>query len=135
MFDFTSAWNIVVSFAASLAVIIGLFSNLKKVITELKKPLTGLECKIDNLSSNISELKKHDDVIDKSILAMQRHDILEACEKALKLGYATMEQKQTITWQYESYKALGGNSFVGSMVAQVEQLPLSKPARRKTTKQ
>lgn len=134
MDNIQQTWSIIVSLGAGLAVIVGLITNMRKLIAEFNAPLNKLSATVDKLAERVEDVKKHDEIIDKSILAMQRQQILESCERCLQQGFASMEEKQTISWQFKSYHELGGNSFVEDMVKQVENLPMAKAKKKTTTK-
>lgn len=90
--------------------------------------------KIDNTVTTISDdiresseyTKETDELIKTALCAMQRQSLLNECEKCLRRGFATLEQKETISGQYESYHSLGGNSFITNIFEQVMALPVSK---------
>ena len=63
------------------------------------------------------------------MLAILKSDMLKNCEKYIKSGWATTEQRETLNRQLESYLALGGNSFMPKMVAKVMELPMEKAER------
>ena len=64
------------------------------------------------------------------MLAILKSDMLKSCEKYIKSGWATTEQKETLNRQLDSYLALGGNSFMPQMVAQVMELPMEKAEKK-----
>lgn len=92
--------------------------------------LNKIDSTLDVISEDIKEsseyTKEADDMIKSALCAMQRQSLLNECEKCIKRGYATLEQKETLTSQYESYHALGGNSFITKLYEQVLNLPLEK---------
>ena len=45
-------------------------------------------------------------------------------EKCLKEESITSEEFESLICMYESYKSLGGNSFVHNLVAKVKALPI-----------
>lgn len=62
---------------------------------------------------------------------MQRNSLLRSCNDFLARGYASMEEKSTISDQYISYHNLGGDSFITEMVEQVKDLPLKAKVTKK----
>ena len=133
-----------------------LFDEIKKPVTDLKDQITDIDTKLDDqvkdldnkfnaqtavvnktiedevhrVEAIIKGLNAHNDIEDKAMLAILKSDMLKNCEKYIKSGWATTEQKETLNKQLESYKALGGNSFIPQMVAQVMELPMEKPERK-----
>ena len=121
------SWVIIVAIIGGITLIWNFYSKvLKEVKTDIKKPLTNLSAKIEELQKQIKQIEENDNKIKKSLLSMQRSLILARCEERMKAGFATLEHKQTISAQFESYKELGGNSFISEMVAKVLELPLTE---------
>lgn len=94
--------------------------------TKLEKIDRSLEVISDDIKESSEYTKESDDLIKAALCSMQRQSLLNECEKYIKRGFATLEQKETITSQYDSYHALGGNSFVTTLYEQVMKLPLEK---------
>lgn len=94
--------------------------------TKLEKIDHSLELISDDIKESSEYTKESDDLIKAALCSMQRQSLLNECEKCIKRGFATLEQKETITSQYDSYHALGGNSFVTTLYEQVMKLPLEK---------
>lgn len=94
--------------------------------TKLEKIDRSLEVISDDIKESSEYTKESDDLIKAALCSMQRQSLLNECEKCIKRGFATLEQKETITSQYDSYHALGGNSFVTTLYEQVMKLPLEK---------
>lgn len=129
--------------------VITLLWNFKKLVkdikTDISKPFTDMNTKIDNLSKDLNEkVDKLSDKIDvvqdndamtrRALLTMQRNSLLRSCEDFIGRGFATMNEKETISSQYESYHELGGDSFVTDLVNQVIDLPLKKQIPADTNK-
>lgn len=93
---------------------------------KLEKIDRSLEVISDDIKESSEYTKESDDLIKAALCSMQRQSLLNECEKYIKRGFATLEQKETITSQYDSYHALGGNSFVTTLYEQVMKLPLDK---------
>lgn len=129
--------------------VITLLWNFKKLVkdikTDISKPFTDMNTKIDNLSKNLNEkvdklsdkidvVQENDNVTRRALLTMQRNSLLRSCEDFIGRGFATMNEKETISSQYESYHELGGDSFVTDLVNQVIDLPLKKQITADTNK-
>jgi len=100
------------------------------VLEEHTVKLNKIDDSLNTISEDIKEsseyTKESDDLIKTALCAMQRQSLLNACEKYIKNGFATLEQKETVSSQYESYHNLGGNSFMTKLYEQVMELPISK---------
>lgn len=129
--------------------VITLLWNFKKLVkdikTDISKPFTDMNTKIDNLSKDLNEkvdklsdkidvVQENDNVTRRALLTMQRNSLLRSCEDFTGRGFATMNEKETISSQYESYHELGGDSFVTDLVNQVIDLPLKKQITADTNK-
>jgi len=92
--------------------------------------LDKIDDSLDNISDEIKESSEYareaDTLIKSALCSMQRQSLLNECEKYLKRGFATIEQKETLSGQYESYHNLGGNSFITNIYEQVMELPVTK---------
>lgn len=118
------------------------FSDIKETIT---KPLTDVNKKIDDLSNEFNDklgrLEQKIDAAEKSdkqvrgaLLTMQRNSLLRSCEDFMKRGFATVNEKETITSQYDSYHELGGDSFITDLIRSVMDLPLEKQTKATSKK-
>lgn len=82
--------------------------------------------KVDKLQIKIDAAEKSDQQVRGALLTMQRNSLLRSCEDFIGRGFATMNEKETISSQYDSYHELGGDSFVTDLVKTVIDLPLKK---------
>jgi len=102
----------------------------ENILNDHTVKLEKIDSSLDLISNDIKEsseyTKESDDLIKAALCSMQRQSLLNECEKCIKNGFATLEQKETITSQYDSYHALGGNSFITKLYEQMMDLPLSK---------
>lgn len=102
----------------------------EEILDNHTKKLDKIDDSLDNISFELKEsseyTKETDTLIKSALCSMQRQSLLNECEKCLRRGHATLEQKQTIDAQYESYHNLGGNSFVTDLYERVMDLPLTK---------
>lgn len=100
------------------------------ILNEHTAKLDKIDSSLDNISDELRESSEYtresDDIIKSALCSMQRQSLLNACEKYIKNGFATLEQKETVASQYESYHALGGNSFMTKLYEQVMELPIEK---------
>ena len=102
----------------------------EEILDEHTVKLDKIDNTVTSISGNLKEsseyTKNADELIKTALCSMQRQSLLNECEKYLKRGFATLEQKQTLSGQYESYHNLGGNSFITNIYEQVMKLPVSK---------
>ncbi len=128
-------WIIVAAIIGGVSLVWTFYSKtLKEISAALTKPFKELDAKIDNLDHKIDATIETDDIVKDALLTMQRQSILRACDEYLRQGYADMNQKATVSSQYESYHALGGDSFITDMVEKVKDLPQEKPVKHRKTK-
>lgn len=99
---------------------------LREHSTKLDKIDSTVTVISDDVKESSEYAKEADELIKTALCAMQRQSLLNECEKYLKRGFATLEQKETLSGQYESYHNLGGNSFITDIYKQVMGLPVSK---------
>lgn len=129
-------WGFLIIVSGGITLIWGFRKTIKEIIKELKSPFTELDTKIDKINEKLHEIVAHDERADRALLTLQRKSLLDACGEYLEAGFATMEEKSTISDQYTSYSELGGDSFISDMVAEVMNLPISAPVKetKKRTK-
>ena len=119
-------WGLVVGAIGVVTLLWGFFKVLKEIKTEVTKPITNINTKIDNLSKKIDAAEESDKQVRRALLTMQRSSLLKDCEDFIKRGFATMNEKDTISSQYDSYHELGGDNFITDLVSTVKDLPLEK---------
>lgn len=119
-------WGLVVGAIGVVTLLWGFFKVLKEIKTEVTKPITNINTKIDNLSKKIDAAEESDKKVRRALLTMQRSSLLKDCEDFIKRGFATMNEKDTISSQYDSYHELGGDNFITDLVNTVKDLPLEK---------
>lgn len=120
-----------------LAAVIGgitlLWNFSHKTLNEIKivlnKPITQINEKVDSITLKLENIDKNAGIRKRALLTIQRKSILDSCTKYLKRGYISIEEKETLYEQVESYNELGGNSFVKDLVKKLDSLPLEKPQK------
>lgn len=83
------------------------------------------------MDEKVTHVTEINSLTKQSLLTMQRNSLMRSCSEYISRGYATMEEKATISDQYKSYHDLGGNSFITDMVEQVKELPLKAEITKK----
>lgn len=126
-----TGWGYALALAGIISSYYAIKGSIKKLMGDIRKPLTDVEEKLEaldeKLDGTVHDIKEHDGITDKAMLAILKSDMLKTCEKYIKSGWATTEQKDILNKQFDSYLALGGNSFIPRLVEQVMALPLEKP--------
>lgn len=61
---------------------------------------------------------------DEAIKSILRKDILNLSEKYIRKGYITLNQKKTLHELYKAYQDEGGNTFVDSLISDINSLPV-----------
>ena len=110
------------------------FDQVDKKIDDLSNTLNDkidslsdeMNSKIDGLQEKIDLSEDSDKKVRGALLTMQRNSLLRSCEDFIGRGFATLNEKETISRQYDSYHELGGDSFVTDLVERVNDLPLKK---------
>ena len=143
MIDFLKqSWVIIVAIIGGVTLIWNFVKTFKDIKTEITKPITNINIKIDNLSKDLNgKIDKLSEKVDKAeesdtkvrgaLLTMQRSSLLRSCEDFMKRGFATLNEKDTISKQYDSYHELGGDQFITDLVKGVMDLPLEKQTKAK----
>lgn len=138
-------WGVIVAVIGGITLIWNFRKTFKDIKTEITKPITDMNEKIDNLSDDLNgkidrlaakvdKAEKSDETVRGALLSMQRNSLLRSCEDFMRRGFATMNEKDTIRSQYDSYHELGGDHFITDLVKNVMDLPLEKQkvTRKKT---
>lgn len=93
------------------------------------------------LNTNKEDIKKINDSVDlikEGILCSLRNKFLEIYIEVCDKGYKTQKEFENIEHIYDSYKKLGGNSFVESCYKEIKKLPtkekLTEPLKKTTNK-
>ena len=93
---------------------------------------------VDKMADSYKDLWKMLDVSYDRFIRTTDEDHVKAVQKIferlLKQGWASMEEQQTISEQYNSYHALGGDSFITDKVNLVLKLPVAKVQTKSKSK-
>lgn len=115
---FKQSWIGLAAIIGGITFIWNFFSKtLKEISVRFSAPMKDVTNKLDNINYQLNKTTS-------ALLTMQRNSLLHTCEEFLAKGYATLEQKETVAKQYNSYHELGGDSFITTMVQHVEELPI-----------
>lgn len=115
----SQSWIMLTGIVAVIGVLISFIKQVKEIKAAMLRPITDIQNKLDSLDSK-------QEMQNRAVLTLQRRSLLDSCERLLKQGYADLKDKEVIEKQFESYKELGGNSFVKELVARVLNLPIDE---------
>lgn len=90
----------------------------------LEKKIDGLTVLVEKTVQQNDELKAALAMQDEALKANIRNSILCIYNTQIQKGYMTTFDLSNLAELYDSYKALGGNSFVHKCVEQLEELPV-----------
>lgn len=111
-------WYIFATAVAAIAVIIQGIRYIKALKEGIERPFHEINNKLDDIAAK-------QEMQNRAVLTLQRRSLLDACENYLQKGCATLNEKEALSKQFESYRELGGNSFVCELVEQVKELPIN----------
>ncbi len=89
---------------------------------------------IKGVDARISRVEDNQEILKSGNIAALKNDILDAYYKCNKKGYRNDYDYQTVHTSFESYKGLGGNSFIEDVVARFDNLPTKEEWERKQEK-
>lgn len=82
----------------------------------------------------IDELNKRDETIRLGIQALLRDRILEIYNECSKKGYAPLSARENFENIYSRYHELGANGVMDSVRDKFLELPINKPASKRSNK-
>lgn len=126
-------------YAGAFVTIIGLVVMIVKPIREkligwvnkvtnkevIEKKLDGLTALVERSIVQNDELKADMHIQNEALKANIRNSILNIYHIQINKGYMTTFDLCNLTELHESYKQLGGNSFIHKCVEQLEELPVN----------
>lgn len=118
------------NFGVVIVVATGVFVAGKYLITtgvRIYKDIIGVHKEVEkylDLSKNFKVYKAQQDLIAEGVLGLIRFRIILECKEAIKVGYISDDQLETIAKIYVPYKNLGGNGLVDKYIAEVNKLPI-----------
>ena len=114
------SWIILAALIGGITLVWNFFNKtFREIKNSISRPL-------DDIKEDLKDVKDSNKLLKGGVLSMQRQSLLKSCEDYLTRGEITLEQRETVTKQYESYHALGGDSFITQLVDEVNNLPLKK---------
>jgi len=152
------SWKYLAAAVAAITLIWNFKKLVKEIKTDMSKPFTDINEKIDNLSSDlngkidklsvdvsakvdnleakIDRAEENDKQVRSALMNIQRASLLKTCEDFIKRGFATVDEKDMISKQYSSYMMIRNqeaDKLVSDIVGNVNDLPLEKQIKKKKT--
>ena len=95
----------------------------KIILTVAGSIVTGI---IGYLIAKIKEYKKKDSQQEKALMCLLRSNITSKYYVYSELGNIPYYEKENIDRMFEQYKNMGGNSYVDTIVREINDLPIRK---------
>ena len=95
----------------------------KIILTVAGSLVTGI---IGYLIAKIKEYKKKDSQQEKALMCLLRSNITSKYYVYSELGNIPYYEKENIDRMFEQYKNMGGNSYVDTIVREINNLPIRK---------
>ena len=130
------AWILGIAGTLLGVIVVDIYSHLKssskKAVnkrreTRIKEIQDVISTTIDTPLQEIKETQQtiveRLSVLEGATLCELRNDLVELYDRCENQGYRTKEMTETWLHMYESYKALGGNSFMARLEKDLEEIP------------
>lgn len=89
--------------------------------------IAALSWIVKRVSSRLKKFQQENEALKSGIKSLLKVNIEKECERCLRDGWCGAVKRNTITDMYDSYKALGGQNGVTSIVEQTLDLPAVEP--------
>lgn len=96
---------------------------LKVVLTIVGFLVTGI---LGYLTAKVKQSKAKDNRQEEALKCLLRSNITSKYYVYSELGTIPHYERQNINYMFEQYKAMGGNSYVESVVKEINNLPIKK---------
>lgn len=100
----------------------------------VREELVPVRADIKGVDDRVSRVEDSQEILKSGSLSALKNDILDAYYKCNKKGYRNDYDYQTVHTSFESYKGLGGNSFIVDVVSRFDNLPTKEEWERKQEK-
>lgn len=95
----------------------------KVILAVVSSLVTGV---IGYLIAKIKEYKKKDCNQQEALKCLLRSNITSKYYVYTEIGAIPLYEKENINYMEEQYTAMGGNSYVGKLVEEINELPIKK---------
>lgn len=96
---------------------------MKVILTIVGFIVTGV---LGYLVAKVKEYKQKDNNQEKALKCLLRSAITSKYYVYTELGAIPIYEKENLTYIYEQYKAMGGNSYIDNIMKEIESLPIKK---------
>lgn len=96
---------------------------LKVILTIVGFIITGV---LGYFVGKVKEYKKKDTRQEEALKCLLRSNITSKCYVYSEMGEIPYYEKENIDKMFEQYKNMGGNSYVDTIVKEINQLPIRK---------
>lgn len=106
----------------SIFVYFNKFYNIKKKTEDTKENIKENTETLKELTEQIKQQREDYKIMKNNLMISSRYHLTQSCIDAIKKGEIDSTKLRSIIDLYESYKNLGGNSYVSELVEKVEDL-------------
>lgn len=96
---------------------------MKVILTVVGFITTGV---LGYLVAKVKEYKANDTNQEEALKCLLRSAITSKYYVYTELGVIPTYEKENLTYMYEKYKKMGGNSYITNIMAEIEKLPIKK---------
>lgn len=96
---------------------------MKVILTVVGFITTGL---LGYLTAKVKEYKRNDTNQEEALKCLLRSAITSKYYVYTELGTIPTYEKENLTYMYEQYKRMGGNSYITNIMTEIERLPIKK---------
>lgn len=96
---------------------------MKVILTVVGFITTGL---LGYLTAKVKEYKVNDTNQEEALKCLLRSAITSKYYVYTELGTIPTYEKENLTYMYEQYKRMGGNSYITTIMEEIERLPIKK---------
>lgn len=89
----------------------------------VREELVPVREDIKGVADRVSRVEGNQEILKSGSISALKNDILDVYYKCNKKGYRNDYDYQTVHTSFESYKGLGGNSFIVDVVFRFDNLP------------
>lgn len=96
---------------------------MKVILTVVGFITTGV---LGYLVAKVKEYKANDTNQEEALKCLLRSAITSKYYVYTELGTIPTYEKENLTYMYEQYKRMGGNSYITTIMEEIERLPIKK---------
>ena len=96
---------------------------MKVILTIVGFLITGL---LGYLSARVKGFKQKDKVQEEALKCLLRSAITSKYYVYSEMGVIPVYEKENLTYMFEQYKLMGGNSYINNLMQEINDLPIKK---------